>query len=103
MGRHPAWRHSCWPAPPGGDARYRTGCTVTAGVHCLGGTDVTLVREHCVGESHDAPVDPDVFSLAPVEPVADLLGPGVAGISEQPLLPPGPEGRLEVVPFPLVS
>jgi 2,2-dialkylglycine decarboxylase (pyruvate) len=62
-----------------------------------------LVREHQVGQPGDAPVDLDVLSLALVEPVADLRGPRVTGVSEQPLLPPGPEGRLEVVPFPQVS
>ena len=53
-------------------------------------------------EAEDAAVDRNVSAFAVIEPLADVGGPGMALVREQPFLPARAERRLEVVPFPLV-
>src|ERR1700761_283938 len=62
-----------------------------------------LVREDQVGEAEHAAVHADVLAFAGVEPVPGLGRLGMVRVGEQPFLPSGAEGELEVIPFPLVG
>jgi methionyl-tRNA synthetase len=78
---------------PRGYARARGGVNEPSG----------SAGEHQVGESKQSPVHAHVLPLPGVEPLADLGRARMAGVGDQPLLPPSAERGLEVVPFPLVG